>query len=484
MNGDQPTSPSLKRSRYALLAFTLITIAGVASPAARLMPLVFPALSFGLALYLHKRFPRYYVSLVCWLFFLTPLVRRLIEFRTGSSGAATVMVAPFLACIAGIAVFRDHWFRIIDSRLRSWMLVLGAIAYAMVVGTLLNPVVGVLQDAFGWLSPLCFALYLYSEREHFAEIFRGVQTSFIYGVGLMSVYGLYQFFILAPWDAAWMENSGLTSIGLPQPMQVRLFSTMNTPQPFADYLIVGILLSFVSKRWLRFLIIPLALVSLGLTMSRSGWMAAVVGLIFLSLVSTARQRMQLAVGVFVCIVGLAAATQIPEISDILSRRLQSLSNLQTDGSYNDRVASQNQAINLFQSSPFGIGLGADARSKGEGPSFGVPQPTGVALGDNGIEEIMLTFGWFGSAVFIFGLGGAVILCFQSVKSAELVPMKAILAALLLQIPILGIFPGASGFLLWSSIGLCTAWRWSSAAALSEQVASLVHSSPSLPQEAS
>jgi hypothetical protein len=98
----------------------------------------------------------------------------------------------------------------------------------------------------------------------------------------------------------------------------------------------------------------------------------------------------------VCIAIVGVAFQVPEVNDMLMHRMESFSNLREDGSVNDRVASQQQAIAAFQSSPFGLGLGSDAYSKSDGPSYGVPPQT---IGDNGIEEVLFSFGWCGSIIF-------------------------------------------------------------------------------------
>lgn len=59
----------------------------------------------------------------------------------------------------------------------------------------------------------------------------------------VGVYGLIQFFVLPVWDSRWMTASMLTSIGSPEPMQVRVFSTLESPGPAAAYLGLAIVLS-------------------------------------------------------------------------------------------------------------------------------------------------------------------------------------------------------------------------------------------------
>ena len=449
--------PNLLTARLALIGMVLVTIAGVLSPASKLLIVLIPALSFGLGIYLHRRFPSYYIALVCWLFFLIPLVRRLIEFRMASTTASFVMVAPFLACFAGLAIFRTTDSQIFSPRLKTWFCVLFAVFYGTLVGVLQNSPVAVIQDVFGWTAPICVAFYIYAQREHVHELFGSLQSSFLYGTLLMSLYGLYQFFFLAPWDAFWMENSSLNSIGLPDPMQVRVFSTMNTPQPLADFLICGVFLGMTSNRRIRFLVIPLGLLVTVLTMSRSSWVCGVLGMIVISLSFTSRQRIQLVILLLLCIATLGLAFQVPEANQLLTRRFESFTNLHEDESVNDRVASQREAIAAFEASPFGLGMGAGSHTKSDGPSYGVP-PQQIEIGDNGIEEILLSFGWCGSIIYLIGFGGAVFSSLRFSRDRKLVSFKALLIGMVFQIPVMGVFPGASGFLIWSAIGLCSSWE--------------------------
>lgn len=450
---------SRKKARFLLAVFVCIVVAALLTPASKLLVVLAPALAFAIALYLHKRHCGYYVGLVCWLFFLTPMLRRLIEFRTGETTASFVMISPFLACFAGLAIFRDNWLQLLSPVLRNMLYVTAAIAYGTIVGVLSNPKVAVVQDVFGWIAPICFALYIYAQREHLDELLNSFRLNFLYGVLIMGLYGIVQFFFMPPWDAFWMENSTLTSIGFPQPMEVRVFSTMNTPQPFADYLLCGVMFGITSTRRIRYLAIPVALLVLGLTMSRSAWGGGLLGLILLSVSLTARQRMRIVSLLLACVVLIGAAVQIPQINEILTRRLQTLTAIQQDGSFNDRVQNQQAAISAFESSPFGLGMGADARAKNNGSSYGVPQQS-LTIGDNGIEEVLLSFGWCGSIVFLIGFGGAVLACVRTSRHPELMAVKGLLVAMVSQVALMGIFLGASGFLVWSSIGICLSWEHS------------------------
>jgi hypothetical protein len=438
-----------------LLAFPIVSIALAFSPASKALIVLVPAGSFGLAWYLQRRLPRYYVGLVCWLFFLTPMLRRMIEFRAQANNAAFIMISPLVACWAGLGILRGQVSSIRNARLRTWLFVVIALLYGTAVGILQNGPAAAIQDWLGWSSPICFAVYLYVQREHAKGLLSSFRANMIAGTIFMGLYGLWQFFFITPWDAFWMETTTLTSIGSPDSMQVRVFSTMNTPQPLADFLLCGLFLSLAAKGRARFIATPLSILVVGLSMSRSAWVCGAIGLVLLSLEMTLRQRLRLIGSVAACLLALFFALQLPGIGDTLSRRMGTFSSLREDGSVKDRLANQQEAITAFQDSPFGLGMGVDAMHDRISATYGVP-PAGFIIGDNGIEAALLSFGWFGSLIFVIGFGGAVITVWRQSQDPDLTALKVLLLSLVIQTPVLHVFAGAAGFLIWGAIGLCFA----------------------------
>ena len=439
----------------ALVGFAVFTLALMFTPGAKLLIVLFPAIALGVALYFCTRSMQLYLSLVVWLFLLTPFVRRVVEWRSGSSAVTFIMTAPLVAAFVGITVYRDDWGVLFRRAPKSWVYVSAALGYGLIVGTLYHGVRNALPDLLGWFAPVFFASYLFRHRDRVPEMVTIFRTNFLYGMLVTGLYGLYQFFFMTPWDAYWMETSNLTSIGLPEPMQVRVFSTLNAPQPFADFLIFGLLLCITSTKRLRLFVVPMSILLLGLTMSRGAWVAGFLAFCYVALSLTVRQRFQILAVLVSCVVLVGMATLVPEVNDILTHRLESMNNLKDDGSVNDRLQSQREAIQLFLSSPFGLGFGLDSGLHNTGPSHGVAKMNDLAIGDNGIEEVALTMGWFATVVYLIGFGGAVLIAFRS-KIPELTIPRAMIFAMIIQIPVLGIFPGPTGFLLWTALGLCYA----------------------------
>ena len=442
---------------WILVGFVLFTLAAMASPASRALVVLFPAFAFALAIYFAPRSVRLYVTLVVWLFMLTPFVRRVVEWHSGSSAVTVIMAAPMLAAIAGTVVYRHDWSTVWRYLPRPWVYIVLALVYSLAVGVLTSGIISILPGIVSWFGPLCFGTYIFWNRDRIPELMSSLRTNFLVGVLVMSLYGLYQYFFLAPWDAYWMETSSLTSIGNPFPMQVRVFSTMNAPQPFADFLIFGLLLSVTSTRWIRLLAVPLGVLVLGLTSSRSAWIACVFSLGYVIISLSARQRIQIFAVLVGCVLAIGVASLVPEINEMLTQRIQTLSSGKDDGSVIDRLQSQREAVQMFLSTPFGTGLGGgDALSHTDGPSYGKAQLNEVNAADNGIEEVLLTLGWFASIVYVVGFGESLLTSFRGKGTQETAVARAMIVAMLLQMPFLGIFPGPSGFLLWTSLALCYA----------------------------
>lgn len=402
--------------------------------------------------YLSKRNRSYYITFVLWLFFLAPMLRRMVDAELWAGSGTAIIASPILACIGSFAVFRPRLLSMATFGRLKWMvLVVGTYIYAVFVGYMQHAPIAIVQEAVNWAGPLCFGFYLFDQREHAPEMLETFRDQFMLGTVAMGLYGIYQYMFLASWDATWMQQSTLSTIGSPEPYSVRVFSTMNAPQTFADFTLFGILLSTGSTRRLRFAAIPIGLATLLLTNSRSAWVGGAVGLAFLILFFPAKRRMQVILALVGAALLVGIVSQIPEFNEQLNNRFQSFTDLKTDSSVNARMLSQQRAVTMFMDRAFGNGFGGGSEDLGPGPSGGVATVQGVYENDNGVEQFMLTFGWFGSVVFAVGLAGLIITCIGPPKLPQLTAANAALLSLVVQVPTMGLFAAAPAFLLWSII---------------------------------
>jgi hypothetical protein len=242
---------------------------------------LFPVFAVAAGLVLLRSSPADYTSFTLWLWLLAPLVRRLVDFRSATSGPPLILLAPYLAsCIPLYYLLRNRGARV--DRTSAPLFYMGAaVTCGLIVGGLNFPLAAVLEALLTWIAPICFAFFVYGNRKHFQNIFHSFETTMIHGTLLIGTYGIYQYFALPPWDVFWMEHTPNVVVGLPQPMEVRIFSTMNAPQILALFLTVGVLLALRSKSTVRLLVAPVGALALALTLTRTAWISFLVGLTFL-----------------------------------------------------------------------------------------------------------------------------------------------------------------------------------------------------------
>jgi hypothetical protein len=443
--------------RWAGAALWVVTAVLIVSPATGLLLYGFPLMAFVVSVYLYRRNLSGYVRLVCWLWFLTPLVRRLVDYRVGFAAPASVLLAPPMALCAPALWLIAGWRKILQPpRAAPLLCILATCLYATFLGALNFAPRFVFQDLLGWAAPLVFAFTLVRHSDRAVELFQAFENAFVYGLLVISAYGVLQFFLMPRWDALWMGQVNMDSIGRPEPTEVRVFSTMNAPQVLASFLAVGLIISFNSRSKIRFVSIPLALLCLMLSLARSGWVAAVAGALYLLCSLPQRQRFQMLIAAILSAVALVFALQNPDLQQVVSQRFESLSNVRSDDSFMDRVDAYRLLFDGFLTNPFGLGMGATpavAEAK-----IIVHGGWNQDLGDSTVAMIMTTMGLAGGLVLMFSLLPLGWRLFRetSIDAASTRIMRAVLIALLAEAILDAVISGPTGFLTWSSVGFCIA----------------------------
>ncbi len=443
---------------WAISLFALFSIAGAFSPAAKALVVLYPAGAFFVSILAYQRSKPVYVSLVCWLWFLSPCIRRIADYHSSGSSNA-ILLASFLSSCVPCLFMVGNWSSLISKRTAPVLYVLGGIFYGSFVSMLHYAYFSLAQALLAWLTPLFFALFLYYDRQDYKALYKSFENTFLIATLVTGAYGIYQYVALAPWDAAWMINSDLQSIGLPEPYSVRVFGTMNSPQVFASFLVVGLLICFRSQSKLRFLAAPFGLAALILTMSRSGWLALAAGTLYLFFYLSNRQRIQLAGVGIVCAVAVGAAMQNSTVSDMVTKRFASFTDTKNDDSLGARIADYGTLLHLMSEEPFGAGIGSDvANSTGDSSTSGANG--GIASRDSTITTVLLSMGWLGSLTFVVGVLMIAGDIFLAGKQADpnLTAARAVFLAMLAEAPLNNISAGPTAFVVWCAIGFCLAQR--------------------------
>ncbi len=396
------------------------------------------------------RSPIAYVNFSLWIWGVTPFVRRVLDQRHGWNPTNPVLIAPpLVALISALALVR--YVRELRSVLYApYLLVLTALTYGYAVGLISAGVFPATYGLITWLAPVVFGIHVAVRWRRFPELRESLQRTFMIALPILAAYGVYQFARLPSWDAAWMRNADLKSLGSPLPFLVRVFGTLNTPGPFAAFLVGGILIMLGAKGILRYPSIAVALIALLLTRTRAAWVAFLIGLVVQQLSQPIIRLPKRTITLFAVVLLALPIAATPKFRNSILPRLTTLADIRDDKSFIKRVEFSTQTANTIVETAEGDGLGST------GGAIKLRGMQGVRSLDNGFLEVFYVFGWPGGTTFFLGIGA---LLLQSLRFAEARrdafagAARATAIALVSILPIGDVFTGPTGTLLWTMVGL-------------------------------
>jgi hypothetical protein len=306
----------------------------------------------------------------------------------------------------------------------------------------------VLAACINWVAPICFGHYMTCYPLDCAVLKRVVIRTFVTGILVMGVYGIYQFIEAPAWDCDWLDfmtngDMAVSVMGRPEPFGIRVWSTMNSPGPFSTVVTAALLLVFVDKRLIR---VPAALsgfLVLLLSLVRSGWLGWGVGL--LSILASCRKyilRVLLALAAGLLL--LLPALQYKPFADAVETRFQTLQTIGRDESANERGSEYENLGDEIIRSPFGFGLTNKDRFKGY-------------VLDSTLLRLPLQLGWIGCLLYIGGLASLARRMFPLHRDLYFpVIARAIAVSALIRAPFGQVLVNVDGLILWMFCGLAVA----------------------------
>jgi hypothetical protein len=362
------------------------------------MKLAYPVVATSIAVLLYFARPTMYVGFTLWIWFLTPFVRRVLDFQGGAYTALSyVMLTPYL--VTGLAIITLMRFGGLLGRrdYAPFAFVLGGLFYGFAVGVARSGASAALFDLLEWLLPVLIAFHLYAHWDQYPAYRRVIRTTFVLGVAVMGTYGIVQYMVAPAWDMFWLTNSGMTtSMGRPEAFRFRVFSTLNATGPFAMVMIPGLLLLFDAKGTLPRLAAVPGYVSFLLTLVRGAWLGFVIGLGFLVLRVQGQMRARL---LAVLVVGIVLSLPLlfyGPISGRVGARVDTLGDVSSDNSFRARMRLYGAASSSALLNPIGNGMGSIGAATrletgDKGRSF-----------DSGVLAVPFVLGWPGALLFAGG----------------------------------------------------------------------------------
>ncbi|SEI40893.1 hypothetical protein [Paraburkholderia diazotrophica] len=394
---------AMRKTVLVPIGLFVLSIVLIAVHLARPVEFLFPLGSLVIGYWLYRKSPPHYVGFVCWLFFLSPWLRRLADFVNGSfNDKSMIMMAPLLAvALCGLSLITGA--NTLGQR-RNAPLIL------IVVGLMYGFIVGVAQTGFGpavytlvnWLFPPLVAFYLNVTWQHYPDYQRVLLRTAVYGGLVMGVYGVIQYVVVPPWDLFWLIAVKITSFGKPVPYGLRVWSTMNSPGPFAVTIMYLLQISLASREFMRIPMMLSAASALLFTSVRSCWGGLVIGLVYPVAMLDGRSRLKL----LCAVVGVAAlcspVMMFDQVSDGVLKRMQTMSDISNDNSFQSRQMLYEAWLSAAFSNISGDGLGSTGLgTKLSSDPTKAASPAGTI--DSGILEVPTVLGWPGSLLYVGGI---------------------------------------------------------------------------------
>jgi O-antigen ligase len=440
----------------AILTLALITTLGIFTGFGSILRFGFPVGAFAVGVFLYRKYPLHYLGFCFWLWFLSPLVRRLIDYHSGFVNPSPVLLAPPLVTLISLHTLLKGLPKANRWGAMPFVLAFAAIFYASLIGAINGSIPALLRSLLDWLPPISLGFYLFANWQNYPQYRQNIKLTFFWGVLVMGVYGVLQFLFAPEWDRFWLisvGDDGLgTSFGRPEPLGLRVWSTMASTGPFATAMMVGLILLFINKdkTALRIPANVFGYLAFLLTVVRTEWVCWLLALLILTSWLKSQAQMRLIVIILAIATLIIPLTTIEPFAGVISSRLESFSNLEEDGSANARLE--------LYSDNFGTAL-SSFQGGGIGSSIAQPDTLINKNLDSGILDIFLTLGLLGTALY---MGGMILIIFQICQFNKFrsdLFLGASRAISLSLCSILVMNPaqlGFKGILLWGFMGITLA----------------------------
>lgn len=432
----------------SLIVFSLVCYVGAAS----VLRQALPAFSFFVGLFLYFRYPVLYIGFNWWLWFLIAIIRRLIDYKSGWDTSGFILITPYLVTLITFWTFVKELPRSLRTGGLPFVIAILSVFYGMAVGLVSFDKIVVFRTALDWLAPVLYGFHVFVKWRDYPKYRQNIQRVFLWCVLLTGAYGIYQYMVAPEWDKFWLIQTKLTSMGNPRPLGIRVWSTMHSPGPYANIIMVGLLILLNNVRPIGLAASIIGYVSFLLTVVRSAWGGWVLGVV--SLITNLRPKLQIrlvitAIVLMLCVVPLAT---IEPFGKVISERIETISNIQEDQSFNDRSNNYDEKLGIALSSVLGKGIGGTWIIDKDGKLVNI-------VLDSGILDTFFALGWFGAIPY---LGAMIFILINSFQGSETrhdtfaCTARSASLGIFFQMIFSSLMLGLSGVTLWGFMGLAMA----------------------------
>ena len=420
---------------------------------AHLLAIGFVPMATFIAIYLYRYHPTLYLGFNWWVWILTPFARRFIEIKSGYITTSPILLAPYLVTLPCLFTLLLHAPKLMRRHLFPFALCLGSLCYAYIIGIVSTGIAAASYGLLVWFVPLLLGFHIAMQWDIYPAVRNVMRKTIVITVLFMGVYGVYQFLRPMPWDLFWIYAAHMTVLGNPQPMQFRVFSTLNSPAPFAVIMMASLLVVMSQRSKLSWLAMGAGATALLLTTVRTAWLAWAFGFLIFAWYVPFRSISRIVFPLLSLGVVVGVVTAFTPLSDVIVKRFESFGTLHDDFSLHERANLYAAITDRVLNTPLGEGMG------GTGPAATMSQGAALQNMDSGLLDIVFSLGWFGGLVYVIGLIGLVgfAIRVREVRGDYFdLSLRAAALATLSILPSFNPLVGVDGIVFWGFLGLCIA----------------------------
>ena len=416
----------------------------------------FPLGSLATGWFLYRRYPLFYCSFTWWMWFVGPVIRRMIDLRCGYFTPGPWHVTPLLVTVISLLTLFKHLPKAHKQGGLPFVIAAISCLYGYLITLTNEGLTSIDKSTFlllDWLAPIAFGFHLFTHWRDYPSYRQNLQRTFLWGVLLMGFYGIAQYVFAPPWDTFWLktmqQESAATSFGVPEPFGIRVFSSMVSPQELAAMIGAGLILLFCLRGSMQLWANGLGYLSLLLTLARSGWLGWLLSVMVFFRSLKFNLQIRMVIGILMTALIILPVISIEPFSTTITERIATFDDTDTDGSLNSRREALFLLIDHAATEFVGLGLENPIT-----PSVVVSKE--YIIGDNGMLVIFFALGWIGGLPYLLSL---TLLIFQirqaCLKNKDLIlrATYAIILGHVSQILFKSLTIGGFAMVLWGFIGM-------------------------------
>lgn len=347
--------------------------------------------------------------LLDYVFFVVALnrgIRRLVDFYINGAfnPTSTISLTPLVVSTLLLLPALSRFGRLTPRTRNVSTLIMVALAHGFAIG-FLNAGFGAIYSLGEWLAG--FGAFLYAATAPVTDrVADRWMRSCGYAALIVALYGWYQYYTIPEWDAFWVTAVKFVGyLGQLRPTEMSVFSTLHERGPCASFLAWAAIPMILHPRWRiigGWLTVILLLSVVVLTLTRSMFIIVALVAMLQPALSKGKGLGRVLALATVLSVGGSVGLQYMPGSERITKRYDTMKDMQNDGSFKGRMSILTAGIPWVLAHPLGMGLGSSGFGAGRIGGGGGAQTEGFC--DSGYVEVFSQFGWIGGLAFFSAMG--------------------------------------------------------------------------------